>query len=104
MYSSSSPGGRAWTKPELMAWIQQGQYQVTAHAGNRLASVFDMHPNPVGLNARTNIYYVETSDQGRTWRNVKGEEVRMPLREVKNAALVHDYQAEGVNVPERGRI
>lgn len=95
MYRAASADGRTWAKPELMARIELGQYQVTAQSGDRIASVFDMHPDPVGLNARTNIYYVETRDQGRTWQNVKGEALAMPLRDSNNPALVRDYRAEG---------
>lgn len=98
LYRSSSADGREWLPPQLVARIQLGQYQVTAHSGDRVASVFDMHPDPAGLNARTNIYYVETRDQGRTWQNVAGQALAMPLRDVKNAALVRDYQTEGLKV------
>ena len=57
-------------------------------------AAFDFHPQPGGLNARTNLYYLETRDQGRTWTNAAGEAVKTPLTEIDNPALVHDYQAE----------
>jgi hypothetical protein len=61
----------------------------------RVATAFNYHPDPGGVNARTNLYYLETPDMGATWRTVEGTSVATPLTEVHNAALVHDYQSEG---------
>lgn len=98
MYQTTSADGTTWTKPELMARIDLGHYQITAHDGRRTASAFNMHPEPVGLNARTNLYYLETRDHGRSWRTVDGKPLQLPLRTVANPALVHDYRAEGLLV------
>ncbi|MEZ5404074.1 MAG: BNR-4 repeat-containing protein [Bryobacteraceae bacterium] len=98
LYVASSKDGREWTKPNLMARVDLGHYQVTARAGERVASAFNMHPDPIGLNARTNLYYVETPDWGRSWKNAQGDPVSFPLREAANAALVHDYKSEGLLV------
>lgn len=89
-----SADGRAWSAPRLLANIEQGDYQITWRCGDRLASVFDFHPKPLGLNARSNIYYVETSDLGATWRTIAGEPLALPLTEEKNPALVLDSRAE----------
>jgi hypothetical protein len=56
------------------------------------------HPERLGLNYRTNLYYMETDDFGGTWRNIGGEAMTLPLTEVRNPALVHDYEAEGLKV------
>jgi hypothetical protein len=98
MYQASSVDGVSWTEPELMARAELGHYQVTAQAPGRIATAFDYHPEPVGLNERTNIYYLETRDHGKIWRNVKGEAVTLPLRDPRNAALVHDYRSEAWKV------
>ncbi len=60
--------------------------------------MFNYHPNPVGLNQRTNLYYLETRDQGKTWTNAGGQAVTIPLAGVQNPALVHDYKADGLLV------
>lgn len=95
MYWSTSRDGREWSKARLLARVEQGHYQVTAHARDRTASAFNMHPDPIGLNARTNLYYMETSDMGSIWKTVDGRRLDIPLTLAKNPALVHDYQAEG---------
>jgi hypothetical protein len=94
LFWTSSPDGREWAEPALLARMDMGHYQVTTHRGARTGTVFNYHPAPVGLNARTNLYYLETSDMGRTWTTVDGRKVVPPLRETATPALVHDYRAE----------
>ncbi|MBL8236283.1 MAG: BNR-4 repeat-containing protein [Bryobacterales bacterium] len=91
---STSPDGRAWSESHPLARIELGHYQITAHSNARTATVFNVHPEPVGLNARTNLYYLETTDMGKTWKTVNGAAVQTPLTAKANPALVHDYQAE----------
>jgi hypothetical protein len=94
LYWNTSADGRDWTKPQLLARAELGHYQITAPTKDRTASVFNFHPAPIGVNARTNLYYVETTDMGKTWKTVDGRKLEIPLRQVHNPALVHDYQAE----------
>jgi len=93
----TSADGRAWSPPALLAQIK-GHYQVSAPSpdGKRLGLMFNYHPK--GLDTRTNLYYVETPDFGATWRTAGGEAQTVPLRDVKNAALVRDYESEGLLV------
>ncbi len=97
----TSPDARSWTAPTLLAHIEMGDYQITWPHGDKLGTAFDMHPasgRGKGLNYRTNIYYIETADLGKTWRTAAGEPVKLPLTRSANSALVHDYNAENLNV------
>ena len=94
LFWTTSPDGREWAKPALLARIEMGDYQITAHQGTRTATVFNEHPPVVIVNGRTNLYYLETSDLGKTWKTVDGTVAKPPLREIDNAALVHDYKSE----------
>jgi hypothetical protein len=38
---------------------------------------------------------METVDGGKTFRTADNKPMRLPLTDIKNAALVHDYEAEG---------
>jgi len=58
----------------------------------------NFHPKPFGLNQRSNLYYMETSDFGRTWQNIQGETLQLPLTSTNNPALVHDYRSTKRNV------
>jgi hypothetical protein len=90
----TSADGRAWSEPKPLAHLDMGDYQISARDGKRVATAFDYHPAPLGLNARTNLYYLETRDMGATWTTVDGKPVATPLAAVKNDALVRDFEAE----------
>ena len=98
LYWSTSAYGRTWGEVKTLAHIDQGHYQVTWRDGDRIGSAFNYHPSPQGLNARTNLYYVETRDFGKTWRTADGKEITPPLAEEKNPALIHDFHSEGLLV------
>ena len=75
-----------------------GHYQIS-RATARGSAPGPGFPSPrLGLNARTNLYYVETHNAGKTWTTIDGRPLVLPLTAVKNPALVRDYQAEGLLV------
>ncbi len=94
LFWMGSKDGVEWADAHPLAAIEIGHDQVSQPVGDRLGTAFNYHPKPVGLNARTNLYYIETLDHGRTWRNAPGEIVKLPLTEPDNASLVRDYAAE----------
>jgi hypothetical protein len=93
LYCSASRDGVNWT-PDRKCVGFGGHYEVSWTHGNTCGAAFNYHPPVGGLNARTNLYYMETADDGESWRNVKGEALKTPLDSVRNDALVHDYQSE----------
>ncbi len=86
-----------------IASIQKGHYQISSplisgsNTVQKVGTAFNLHPEEVGLNARTNLYYLETSDHGKTWENPAGLPVETPLLTKKSAnhALVYDFQQLG---------
>ncbi len=94
----TSPDGRRWSDWKRLAAIGEGHYQISAASPRKAASAFNYHPEGKGLNWRTNLYYVETGDSGKTWKTANGTEVNIPLTKPDNSALVHDYKTEGLNV------
>lgn len=94
LFWMTSRDGRQWDEPRPLARMAQGHYQISGQHGDRLATAFNYHPQTGGLNARTNLYYLETRDLGRTWTTAAGQPVATPLTAVHNPALVRDYQAE----------
>lgn len=97
-YYCFSPDGELWDNWTHLAAIEKGHYQISGVHGNRAASVLNYHPLPVGLNARTNLYYIQTENNGKSWSNVMGEKIQLPLVDPENSALVHDYESEGLLV------
>ncbi|MFP4057274.1 MAG: BNR-4 repeat-containing protein [Candidatus Brocadiia bacterium] len=98
LHWATSPDGRTWSEARRLAAIPQGHYQVSWRHGTRVGTAFNTHPRGKGVNWRTNLYYLETPDFGQTWRTAHGETLETPLTEIRNPALVHDYQAEGLLV------
>ncbi len=96
--------GVNWDYPVKIAAIEEGHYQVSYATPGRTGSAFNFHPSRErkgvtrGINSRTNLYYVESYDEGKTWQNIQGEVLSLPLTEQKNPALVHDYWSEGLTV------
>jgi hypothetical protein len=98
LFTMTSPDGVQWPEGKRVAHIEEGHYQVSWPWGKKVGTAFDYHPKGKGLNYRTNLYYVETADMGRTWNTVRGETVETPIQSVSNPAMVHDYAADGLLV------
>ncbi len=94
LFTLRSEDGEKWNPPSPLAKIEMGDYQISWRHGNTIATAFDYHPSPTGLNARTNIYFLTTEDLGTTWKNASGEAVKLPLSDPKNAALVRNFHSE----------
>lgn len=98
----SSKDGKDWSEWTNIAAIAEGHYQISAYRKGKAASAFNYHPprkdGKGGLNYRTNLYYVETTDFGKTWQSAGGTSINLPLLEPDNAALVWDYEKEGLLV------
>ena len=90
----TSPDGLTWSEPAPLVKIDMGDYQITWGRGETVASAFDFHPKPLGLDARTNLYYLQTRDLGRPGPPPPANRSKLPLSQPDNPALVHDYQAE----------
>lgn len=98
LFSMRSPDGANWDEPRPLAHVHKGHYQISWRTGDRLGTAFNYHPDPIGLNARTNLYYMETCDYGDSWRNAGGDVLSLPLTTPDNPAIVRNYGAEGLLV------
>lgn len=98
IFCMTSRDGVIWDCCTRLAMIEKGHYQVSAAGRQRIGSAFNYHPDPKGLNWRTNLYYVESPDFGRTWTTADGASLALPLKDVTNAALVHDYRSQDLKV------
>lgn len=94
----NSSDGREWSAWQRIAAIGQGHYQISGIGRSKVASMFNYHPASKGLNWRTNLYYIQSSDNGVSWQTVDGKTLSVPLAEISNDALIHDYESEGLNV------
>jgi hypothetical protein len=92
-YYSTSPDGYTWTPDQKIAGFN-GHYQVSSQRDNKQCTAFNWHPETGGLNARTNLYYMQTEDFGKTWTNIQGEKLTVPLDNFNNNALVHNFRLD----------
>lgn len=100
LYSMSSLDGFAWSKPREIAFAGQGHYQLSwpNQSGSRVGTAFDFHPNPGGLNQRTNLYFMQTANGGLSWESVDGQGILLPIASEDCPALVRNYHKEGLLV------
>jgi len=95
LYWMNSVDGRDWSGSHKLAKIDMGDYQIGWCDGSRVATAFDFHPHPLGLDGRANIYYLQTSDFGGSWQTAGGATVTLPLTTTNNESLIYDSRAEG---------
>ena len=41
------------------------------------------------------IYLLQTQDMGKTWTDIKGNKMNLPLTDKLSTAIVSDYEADG---------
>lgn len=104
LYYETSLDGVNWTDDKLLAAISEnegeksGHYQTSAIFNNKkLGTFINRHPNG-DVDKRTDLYYLETDDFGKTWKNVQGENLDIPLLIVDNPSKVIDYASQKKNV------
>ena len=103
LYYETSKDGITWSNDQKLAGIKSegetksGHYQVSGHYGDTLATFFSRHPDG-NVDRRTNLYYLQSSDFGRTWTTAEGTAVEVPITEVASSARVADYESTGKNV------
>ena len=96
LYWKSSVDGRVWTEDKMLAGFE-GHYQTSGHRGDKIVTFFNWHPGS-DVDKRTNLYFAQTTDRGKTWTTADGKPLKLPLDAPKNEALVVDYKARGMNM------
>jgi len=97
----TSKDGINWSEWKTLSHLGVGQYQTSGNKGETIGTSFNYHPDRKvrgGLDFRTNLYYLETTDFGKSWHTANGQPIELPLTKVNNKALVHDYDSEKHNV------
>ncbi|NOX55632.1 MAG: hypothetical protein GXP27_14580 [Planctomycetes bacterium] len=98
LFFATSRDGVTWRRWTCLAAIEEGHYQISAATSQKAGTAFNMHPRGRGLNWRTNLYYLESTDGGKTWQTVDGQPVEVPITDADSPCLVYDYRTEGLNV------
>lgn len=97
LYFCTSNGEEAFSPDQKIAGFG-GHYQISQKHENRVVTAFNWHPPEGGLNARTNLYVMQTTNHGASWTAMNGAPLSVPLDSPQNAALVREYQKEDLLV------
>jgi len=92
-WDSSSPDGLIWKGPQKLAGMG-GHYQMSNQRHGRVITAFNMHPDGMP-DKRTNLYFLQTEDRGKSWKTANGTPVLPSLNDPECAALIRDYRSEG---------
>lgn len=92
LYWTTSADGKKWVPEQKLAGMG-GHYQVSNVRGSKVITAFNYHPGG-DVNKRTNLYFVQTDDMGKTWKTTDGKIVTTPLTDIGCDALVKDYASE----------
>lgn len=90
--SLSDSEGLQWSKERKLA-AMGGHYQVSHARGAHLITAFNMHPGG-NVDRRTNLYFMQSKDGGKSWTDIRGESLQLPLTKPKGPALVRNFQSE----------
>lgn len=103
LYFETSSDGYNWSEDKKLAGIREtgdkqgGHYQVSQANGNVIGTFFNRHPQG-NVDKRTDLYYIQSDNEGQTWTNISGTPIDTPLEQVENPARVINYQEKGLNV------
>ena len=104
LYFETSSDGIHWTDDKLLAAIpvssgeKSGHYQVSnCFNGKKVATFFNRHPQG-NVDKRTDLYYIESSDRGKTWTSAGGIVLELPITDMDSPALAVNYRSENKNV------
>lgn len=104
LYYETSKDGTTWTEDRQLAAIpvqegeKSGHYQISyCYKGKQVGTFFNRHPNG-NVDVRTDLYYAQTRNFAKTWTDITGKTLALPLTQRDASARVIDYQSQGKNV------
>ena len=104
LYFETSKDGINWTEDKMLAAIpvnkgeKSGHYQTSnVYDGKVLGTFFNRHPNG-NVDKRSDLYYVQSVDFGKTWTSVDNIELELPIVQLDSPARVVDYSSKEKNV------
>ncbi|MEM6332207.1 MAG: BNR-4 repeat-containing protein [Planctomycetota bacterium] len=96
LHVRTSDDGMSWTPTRAIAMAGQGHYAVSCLDAQRgvIHLAFDYHPEIGGLDRRTNLYILRSSDWGATWTTSSGEQIDLPITSPDHPARVLDTEEQ----------
>lgn len=103
-FFQTSEDGIHWSEYHALANIidkengetKSGHYQITGHCGDKLVTAFNRHPDGK-CDYRTNIYYIQTTDFGKTWTLADGTPIEVPITDKDSPCKILEVENNGQN-------
>ena len=103
LYFETSMDGKQWSDDVKLVGVKRpgdakaGHYQVSNHIGNKIVTFFNWHPDG-DVDQRTDLYFLQTTDMGKTWTTADGKAIAIPVATYGSSAQIRDYRGKGRNV------
>ena len=104
LYFETSKDGVRWTEDKMLAAIpvnageKSGHYQTSNVFDNKIVGTFfNRHPDG-NVDKRSDLYYIQSDDFGKTWKTVDGKILDLPIVDIASPARVIDYSSQNKNV------
>lgn len=102
LFYQTSQDGVTWSSYSPLASIiakhlgekKSGHYQITGQYGEKLVTAFNRHKNGK-CDTRTNIYYLQTEDFGKTWTMADGTPIELPVTDKDSPCKILDVEKNG---------
>jgi len=89
LYFRTSRDGITWEDEKKLAGLE-GHYQTSIRVGGRILTAFNRHPGR-NVDRRTDLYYMETPDMGKTWTTAGGADIGIPVAKPDSPARIRNY-------------
>ena len=89
LYFPTSRDGVTWDNEKKLAGLR-GHYQTSVQIGDRILTAFNRHPGG-NVDRRTDLFYIETPDMGKTWTTADGTKLEIPITENDSPARIRNY-------------
>ena len=76
---------------------KSGHYQVSGKKNSLICTFFNRHPDG-NVDKRTDLYYAQTLDFGKTWTDIYSKKLELPMTKVDCGARLIDYTIDEKNV------
>ena len=103
LYFETSKDGLSWSEDVKLAGIveegatKSGHYQVSGKHEDLICTFFNRHPDG-NVDKRTDLYYAQTTDFGKTWTTINGKKLDLPMTTVGCGSRLINYASLGNNV------
>jgi len=96
IWCASGSDSKSWPVNQKLVSVG-GSLQISDVHKGKIVIVFNYFPKG-DIDRQTNLYFLQSDDQGRTWQTIDGKTIQIPLTDVENDAMIRNFGQEGKEV------